>query len=307
MFHGTAVYMASLATSTSLSSTPLKTLYTRLLLTRLIDERLQLLREQGYLDVYTSCRGYEAAQVGSATCIEVGRDFTLPSYRDLGVVLTIGMTPYEVMHICLCTSVPAETRGESSIQKQPLQWGYHKRNMVHGNTSTATHILHAAGIAFASKLRKAAAVTVAYCGDSETTEPDFLEGIRFAAQHQLPVIFICEHTCSASNHTVPSCFKELPEGLTHQQRDGADVVQIYETMKDIIEQVRIGSGPILLEIAIVHPCTEPAYDPLLRCEYILREQGLWDEQWAASLVTRLNDEIEQAVHNVLLDDESSGQ
>lgn len=299
--------MASLAASTSLSSIPLKTLYARLLLTRLVDERLQTLCEQGYLDTYTSCRGYEAAQVGSAICIEVGQDFTLPSYHDLGVVLTIGMTPYEVIHTCLCTSITPGTVREVNIQKQPLQWSYHKRNMVHGNASTATHILHAAGIAFASKLRKAAAVTVAYCGDSITTEPDFLEGIRFAAQHQLPVIFVCEHTCSIANNPASSCFTELPEGLTHQLRDGADIVQVYETMKAIIEQTRTGNGPVLLELTLVHPSFESEYDPLVRCEHILREQGLWDEQWATTLRTRLNDEIEQAVHNVLLDAETSRQ
>ncbi|HCI80686.1 MAG TPA: hypothetical protein DHW02_13455, partial [Ktedonobacter sp.] len=99
--------MASLAVSTSLSSIPIKTLYARLLLTRLVDECLKGLCEQGYLDAYSSCRGYEAAQVGSAMCIEVGQDFTLPSFHDLGVVLTIGMTPYEVIHSCLC--LPSET------------------------------------------------------------------------------------------------------------------------------------------------------------------------------------------------------
>ena len=305
MFYGTAVCMASLATSTSLSSIPLKTLYARLLLTRLVDERLKHLCKQGYLDAYSSCRGYEAAQVGSAACIEVGQDFTLPSFHDLGVVLTIGMTPYEVIHSCLC--IPSETVHETNSQKQPLQWSYHKRNMVHGNASAATHILHAAGIAFAAKLRKAAVVTVAYCSDSATTEPDFLEGIRFAAQHQLPVIFICEHICSMLNSPASSCFNELPEGLAHQLKDGADVVQVYETMKDIIDQVRVGSGPILLELAIADTPTSPEHDPLVRCEHILREQGLWDEQWAASLHTRLSVEIEQAVHNVLLDTASSGQ
>ena len=83
-------------------------------------------------------------------------------------------------------------------------WGYHKHNTVTGPAPVATQLLHAAGIAFACKLRKASVVTVAYCGDEAKTEPDFLEGLRFAAQHQLPVIFICE-----------LAFLQQPKGSPH--------------------------------------------------------------------------------------------
>lgn len=307
--------MSSLASSTtsSLSSIPLRTLYTRMLLTRLVDERLQALCQQGHIEGYASCQGHEAAQVGSAMCIEVGQDFTLPYYRDLGVVLTIGMTVYEAIRTCLSTYTPTftspGTEFASDAQKPPLQWSYHKRNMVRGSASPATHILHAAGIAFASKLRKAAAVTVAYCGDGATTEADFLEGLRFSALHRLPVIFICEQECSAIHYTqnTPtfSCFESLPDGLIHKRIAGTDSVRIYETMQESMEQVRAGNGPVLLELAIVRAPTMSEHDPLICCEQMLQTQGLWDEQWAATLRARLCDEVEQAVHNALHDRQST--
>ena len=80
----------------SSSALLMKDLYGRMLLTRIVDEYAWRMHDLGYIDFSASCRGYEAAQVGSAVCIEVGKDFTLPYYRDLGVMLTIGMTPYEV-------------------------------------------------------------------------------------------------------------------------------------------------------------------------------------------------------------------
>jgi len=76
----------------SSSSNLIQDLYARMLLTRLVDECALSLQQQGYIRFVASSRGYEAAQVGSAICIEVGKDFTLPYYRDLGVVLTIGIT-----------------------------------------------------------------------------------------------------------------------------------------------------------------------------------------------------------------------
>src|SRR5947209_8933792 len=122
-----------------------------MLLTRIVDDAIQRLDQQEYLNFALSCRGHEAAQVGSAVCIEVGKDFTLPYYRDLGVVLTIGMTPYEVFHTYLLERQGDSTldRPGGSVERQSiLHWGYQKHNMVTGPAPVATQILHAAGIAF---------------------------------------------------------------------------------------------------------------------------------------------------------------
>ncbi len=258
-------------TSTIPSPTLIRDLYTRMLLTRIVDDYTCKLHTQGFIDFVASCRGHEAAQVGSALCIEVGKDFTLPYYRDLGVVLTIGMTPHEIFRTYLQNRLPqhpplplARTRTISqdvteqrSKERLPLQhWGYHKHNTVTGPAPVATQLLHAAGIAFASKLRKAPVVTIAYCGDGATTEPDFLEGVRFAAQHQLPVIFICEQafTQQAQVATPPSsCMNSLslPDGITHQFINGTDVVTVYQTMQAAMQHTREGRGPILLEMYVV--------------------------------------------------------
>src|ERR1043166_7947736 len=88
-------------TSHKLPTSQIQELYARMLLARLVDAGAWQLHALGYIDFVASCRGYEAAQVGSAMCIKVSKDFTLPSYRDLGVVLTIGMTPYEVFRTYL--------------------------------------------------------------------------------------------------------------------------------------------------------------------------------------------------------------
>lgn len=274
-----------------------------MLLTRIVDDYAWQLCEQGYASTVVSCRGHEAAQVGSAVCIEVGQDFTLPYYRDLGVVLTIGMTPYEVFrsHLIIQEYAPYEPA------KQQLHWGFHKHNTVTGSAPVATQILHAAGIAFASKLRKAPVITVAYCGDDAVLEPDFLEGIRFAAQHQLPVIFICEQDCTGANTLSCTQRTTLPEGLSHHHIDGSDVVQVYEAMQDAVQRIREGQGPILLEMSVSRSTPAQAFemigsdDPLSRCRQVLQEQGAWDETWASQLHKRLLLEVEQAMRNALRD------
>lgn len=274
-----------------------KNLYERMLLARLVDEYVCRVQVEEYTPTYVSCRGYEAAQVGSAMCIEVGQDFTLPCTHDLGVVLTIGMTPYEVFR----TYLNRETVDKTA------HWSYQKHNTVTGATPAATQILHAAGIAFASKLRKAHAVTIAYCGDDVVTETDFLEGVRFSAQHELPILFICEHTCSDVLSHPSSCLDKelLPENLTHLAMSGIDAAQVYVTTQQAIQAAREGQGPILLEIFVSRsPFVQPC-DPLLYYEQSMHTQGIWDEAWAVQLQSRLRTEVEQAMHDALRDTQST--
>ena len=58
-------------TSTAPSPTFIQDLYARMLLTRIVDDYTWKLHTQGFIDFVASCRGHEAAQVGTAVCIEV--------------------------------------------------------------------------------------------------------------------------------------------------------------------------------------------------------------------------------------------
>lgn len=303
--------MTNIAPSTTL----IRDLYARMLLTRIVDDYTWRLHKEGRVDFIASCRGYEAAQVGSAICIEVGKDFTLPYYRDLGVVLTIGMTPYEVFRTYLLAH-RRYSPASHGTQHAPLRhWGYHKHNTVTGPAPVATQLLHAAGIAFASKLRKASVVTVAYCDNEATAEADFLEAIRFAGLHQLPAVFICEQDKPAP------CVKDLtlPAGLTHHYIDGSDVATVYAAIYSAMQHARQGQGPTLIEMHVTrltpdssmhsaqeespsNQCnTRECHDPLVRCEHYLRAQGAWDEQWARQLHTRLSSEVNAALQDALRD------
>jgi 2-oxoisovalerate dehydrogenase E1 component alpha subunit len=272
-----------------------------MLLARIVDDYALRLQEQGQIGFVASCRGHEAAQVGSALCIEVGKDFTLPYYRDLGVVLNVGMTAYEVFRTYLQAYKQWVHDGGDRAEMKPatLHWGYHKHNIVTGPAPVATQILHAAGIAFASKLRKAPAVTVAYCGDGATAEPDFLEGVTFAALHQLPVVFVCEQDCSDSEQASIRGVS-LPAVLEHHLIDGSDVLVVNTAMRDAMQNAREGHGPVLLEMKVARS-TSQGQDPLLRCQQLMEAQGIWDEQWAAELQARLSTEVEQAMQDALRD------
>jgi 2-oxoisovalerate dehydrogenase E1 component subunit alpha len=293
----------------------LRDLYTRMLMVRAIDDCAWRLHKQGYINFVASSRGHEAAQVGSAACIEIGKDFTLPYYRDLGVVLAIGMTPYEIFRTYLQTCQHGTSENHNDKPDAMLHWGYHKRNMVTEAVPPATQALHAAGIAFACKLRKAPVVTVDYCSDEATTEADFYEAISFATHHQLPIVFVCEQDCA---HGEPAAFSP-PHGasgnLTYQPVDGGNVITVQQAMQQAMSHARAGHGPVLLDLRITrlqppldhetagvkskHSSDER--DPLLRCQHILRQRGEWDEEWADQLSKRINTEIAHAMQDAMRD------
>lgn len=291
------------STSSSSRADLFREMYLSMLLTRLVDEYAWEAYQQGRLGFVASCRGHEAAQVGSAVCIQVGQDFTLPYYRDLGVVLTIGMTPYEVFRTYLQTRLDpaaqgADREGErAQASRLVSHWGYHKHNLVSGPAPVATQIMHAAGIAFACKLRKSSAVTVAYCGDGAAAEADFREGISFAAHHQLAALFICEQNCSDPQTSALSALA-LPAGLHHVCIDGGDVMQVYTATQQAMQRARSGQGPTLLELCVVRT-GDAEDDPLQRCARMLQGEGNWDETRARELEARLRREVAQALTDVL--------
>ncbi len=80
-----------------LSNEKVLEMYETMLLARKIDERMWLLNRSGKIPFVISCQGQEAAQIGAAFALDREKDYVLPYYRDMGVVLTFGMTAKELM------------------------------------------------------------------------------------------------------------------------------------------------------------------------------------------------------------------
>ena len=72
-------------------------MFRTMLLARKIDERMWLLNRAGKIPFVISCQGQEVAQVGAAFALDREKDYALPYYRDMGVVLAFGMTAKELM------------------------------------------------------------------------------------------------------------------------------------------------------------------------------------------------------------------
>lgn len=281
-------------------------MYETIVLARKLDERMWLLNRSGKIPFVISGQGHEGAQIGAAYAFDRTKDYILPYYRDLGVVLAFGMTPREIM---LSAFAKAEDPNSGGRQ-MPSHFGKKKNRIVTGSSPVTTQVPHAVGFALAAKMKRQDFISFVTFGEGSSNQGDFHEGLNFAGVHKLPVIFMCENNQYAISVPVSkqlSCERVSSRaagyGMPGVTVDGKDPLAVYEVVKEAVNRARSGGGPTLIE-AITYRFTahssdddDRAYrdhteldtlkdnDPLQIFGTYLREVGL------------LNDEVEREIQD----------
>ena len=150
--------------------------------------------------------------------------------------------------------MPAETilqwwRGHPSGWWNPADW-----NVASICVPIATHLPHAAGLAWGKKLRGEDTVAMAFFGDGATSEGAFHEGVNFAAVMNAPVVFVCNNNGWAISTPVEAqtraetlADKAVGYGIPGVRVDGLDVLAVHEAAREAVERARAGGGPTLIE------------------------------------------------------------
>ncbi|CAH0178737.1 2-oxoisovalerate dehydrogenase subunit alpha [Peribacillus sp. Bi96] len=225
-------------------------MYRTMLLSRRIDERMWLLNRSGKIPFVISCQGQEAAQVGAAFALDRQKDYVLPYYRDVGVVLTFGMTAKDLM----LSGFAKEEDPNSGGRQMPGHFGQKKNRIVTGSSPVTTQVPHAVGIALAGKMEGKDLVTFVTFGEGSSNQGDFHEGANFAGVHKLPVIFMCENNKYAISVPISkqlSCEnvsdRAIGYGMPGITVDGNDPLEVYAAVKEAADRARRGEGPTLVE------------------------------------------------------------
>src|SRR3954469_16165440 len=217
---------------------------------RLIDEASLRQNRMGRAPFVVPVSGHEGCQIGTAAALVPGVDVWVPYYRDLGVVLVAGLTPYEVfLGVFSKADDPA-----SGGRQMPSHWGARRLQIVSHSSPIATQVPHAAGIAYAMRYRDEQAVVGCWFGEGATSEGDWHEGLNFAGIHRLPVIFVCENNHYAIS--VPQSKQMAVQDVASRAEgygfpgvvvDGNDVLACFAAMKTAHDRARAGDGPTLIE------------------------------------------------------------
>lgn len=236
--------------SLGLSNQTVLDMYETMLLARRLDERMWLLNRSGKIPFVISCQGQEAAQVGAAFALDRKKDYVLPYYRDMGVVLTFGMTAKQLM---LSGFAKAEDPNSGGRQ-MPGHFGQKENRIVTGSSPVTTQVPHAVGIALAGKMQNKDLVTFVTFGEGSSNQGDFHEGANFAGVHKLPVILMCENNQYAISVPVEkqlACERVSDRasgyGMPGVTVNGNDPLEVYKAVKEAADRARSGSGPSLIE------------------------------------------------------------
>src|SRR5258707_7252871 len=182
--------------SSSLSPETLLDIFWAMLLARRVDERSWALHRQGKIAFHISGMAHEACQVAAAFAINRGVDYVHPYYRDLALVLAIGVTPRDFM----ISLFGKEGEYSSGGRQMPSHWSQKKLNILSSSSPVATQVPQAAGLAFAIKYKwennlvdpadeSQPRLALTTLGEGSTSQGEWHEGLNWAGVHNLP--FIC--------------------------------------------------------------------------------------------------------------------
>ena len=112
----------------------------------------------------------------------------------------------------------------------------------------------AVGVGLALQMQRMKQIVVVVFGDGAVNEGIFHESMNMAALWNLPILFVCENNQYGMSMHVERATAKLPiaqraegYGMKWHYIDGNDLLLVYETMRQAVNDVRSGNGPVFVE------------------------------------------------------------
>ncbi len=233
-----------------LSDEQLRAIMRNMLLQRQLDNRGFQLNRQGKVPFALGSEGHEALQAGAAMAFHRGKDILAPYYRDLGISLGIGLSPYEIM-----LSLFARSGDHNGGRQFPNHYSSKAAGLMSFSSVLAAHLPHAVGAAYALKYRhETGRAVLATCGDGTTSEGEWHESMNFAAIHKLPFVMLVENNEWAISTPLdkqmaqPEIWKRAEGyGMPGRRFNGFDPIETFAAVSEAMDRARTGGGPTLIE------------------------------------------------------------
>jgi len=285
-------------------------IYKKLLLPRLIEEKMLILLRQGKITKWFSGWGQEGISVGCSYAMEK-EEYILPMHRNLGV-----FTTREIPLNRLFSQFQGKLSGFTKGRDRSFHFGTQEYKLVGMISHLGPQLGIADGIALSNKIKKNKKSTLVFTGDGGASEGDFHESLNVAAVWDLPLIFCVENNqwgLSTPSEEQFRCKQFIDKGIGYGmnaiQVDGNNILEVIRTVRKINEEIRENPKPYLLELMTFRmrgheESSGTKYypeglqdewakkDPVLNFELYLLEQGVLTKESIEEIKKSFKDEIQ---------------
>jgi Pyruvate/2-oxoglutarate dehydrogenase complex, dehydrogenase (E1) component, eukaryotic type, alpha subunit len=176
----------------------------------------------------------------------------------------------------------------------------------------------AVGSALSARMRKTDQITVVFFGDGASNEGNTHESMNLASLWKLPVLFLFENNHYAVSTEISRSMagsmakRAAGYDIPFAEVDGNDVEAVHFTAEEVIDRVRSGNGPFVMQCntyrmeghyfgdAMVYRTSAEVEewrkkDPILHVEQLFRERSILTADEIASLRAGVQAEVDDAV------------
>src|SRR5436309_3530432 len=298
-------------------------LYEKMLHVFFVEERVKIFSKQNKCAFVASSRGHEKVQIAVSMLLKPGKDWFFPYYREKALMVGLDMPLKEIFLGMLSRETDPNSRGRNMSE----HFSSRELRVVSPTACTGTQFLPAVGMAKAIVQDGTDEIVYVSSGEGATSEGEFFEALNWASRESLPVFFLIQNNGFAISvpqevQTHSEVYKMgLGFGMRSIQVDGTRFTNMFTTLKPLVENMRKGGGPLLVEAQVVrlesHSSSDDQTkyrtpneleeirkrDPLTHTELQLLKRQLITEKEIAEVRARIEAEVKAAADEADADPE----
>jgi 2-oxoisovalerate dehydrogenase E1 component len=215
--------------------------------------------------VHATSRGHEAIQIAIGMQLKPF-DWVSPYYRDDAMLLSMGISPYELMLQVFAKKDDVFSGGRTYYSHPSLnKEGFPK--IIHQSSATGMQAIPTTGIAMGIQYKEKtglssvdlnnAPVVVCSLGDASCTEGEVSEAFQMAALKQFPIVYLVQDNgwdisakASETRAQDISEFAKGFKGIEVRTIDGTDFNTCFETVNEVFEMVRNERRPFIIHAKV---------------------------------------------------------
>lgn len=215
--------------------------------------------------VHATSRGHEAIQIALGMQL-LPQDYAFPYYRDDAMLLSFGLQPYDLM-LQLMAKRDDPFSGGRTYYCHPSLKDDDKPKIPHQSSATGMQAIPATGVAMGmqykelqglnDKTLKDLPLVVCSLGDASVTEGEIAEAFQMAALKQMPILYLVQDngwdiSANAEETRAQDAFEYAQgfKGLDAISIDGANFIESYEAVENIIKTIREERRPFLVHAKV---------------------------------------------------------